>query len=230
MAATIITRTIGGIPDQRANLLSSQIIRQHGIAAWSTLRIGIRFSCNGAVNFGATSYFVFGLVNTAANSIFLSTNFIGFVHDVTGFVFHAAAGANAAYYARNVNLDFPYKIVAGVGTLGTALAGDLNLPADATTATRRMLFLDFAKGAPNWTLTFFRPTGVPAAALDVTAADFQNTIQQVTPSFTGHTRTAMTPIAFSEVAGTVDSVTLYWATSGAAIPIEICDIAVVKVA
>lgn len=230
MSATIITRTIGAVVDQRTSVIGSNIFRLHGVGTWATLRVGMRCILNGAASFGAPSYFFLGFCNGTANTIFTSTNFIGLLHDNNGFTYHAAAGANAAYYSPNVNLDYPIKIVAGVGTLGVGLAANLNFPADPTTATRRMIFFEVTKNPPNWDINFFRPTGIPAAAQDVTTADFLSTVIMPAPAFAGHTWGAMTALAFDEVAGAVNAVGLYWTTSGASVPIEICDIAVVKLA
>lgn len=133
------------------------------------------------------------------------------------------------YYHGNSNFAFSAKGVAGVYTIGPIVGnGDVTyLPADFTTATRRMLFVDIGKGSPNYTVRVFYPNQ-PTAAPDVLSSDFINWYTAVNPQFTNHNFPGAVSMAFSESGGTLDCINVSWNNVQA--PCHICDLAVAKIA
>jgi hypothetical protein len=144
----------------------------------------------------------------------------------------AASGGNMACAADgNSGTTFSAKNVGGVITKSAGINDGqiMYLPLDPTAATRRMLFVDVTKGSPNYSFSWFYCLSATASP-DVTQADFTTQVQAATPSFTNHAfrGTTATGLAFSEAAGTLDCVNVFW-------PLQmhrmhICDVAAVKIA
>lgn len=226
MSAVIKSRTFGGVVDQRARFLNSTYFRGFTVpATWASLRIGLRLCMDGsATTAGVNNYFTIGLSNGQS----WGTNAIYYLNDYSGLNYTAASGGNAAYYHVKSTLAYTAKNVNNVVSLGTAGNVDLYLPADATAGVRRMLFIDVTKGSPNWTLKLFFPNVVPSAALDVSVADFIDTVQMPIPTYTGHTSSTLPSLAFNETAGAINSVFCGWNTSATPVYCETSDLAVLK--
>lgn len=228
MASTILSRTISSVVDKRIVLSNSQFSRPHGITTWTTLRIGLRMIMN---NIGAsltgTPRFYVGLGSGTTNMIMDATtdNWCGIVSNAT---WTYAAGPPVRY---SVNPVHGGKKVGTTLTL-TASAVDPSdsviFMADATTTNRFLYFVEITKGSPNYTLNLQSFRINPTTAGDATAADFLAQVVQSAPLFTNHQNGTARTLAVDESTGTFDHVCIGW--DQVSPTIEICDLAVVKLA
>lgn len=110
-------------------------------------------------------------------------------------------------------------------TLGGSLDGAnhyWSAGADTASADRIIQFLDITKGSPNYTFrTFYCNISPPP---DVSSATFLSQMTVASPIVPKHTMGGNVAFAFSEAAGTLDSVQVYWDRTDSLL--EICDLAV----
>jgi hypothetical protein len=241
MSATIVTETIGGVEDRRIALSNDSLARPHGLGvSWNVLRIGLRLQLeptpgNASILTGYPILFI-GLCSGTTNPFGTvnCTNAYGYTHYPQpatngNWGFGLAGGGNmTAYGSGNSVYCFSIKHVAGVQTLGGIIqnGGVTYWSADPTAATRRMFFVDIARGTPNFSLRAFSCNSQTAAP-DVTTTDFLNQVVAPTPAFTNHSLGASGEgaLAFSESNGVLDCVNISW---NKFVRVHICDLAVVK--
>jgi len=236
MATTVITsQTIGGIPDQRITIGTGYVARPHGVpsASWTKLRLGIRFQWhNTGANLTSTPRFFCGLCSGVAAPVGTGAplHALGVWSNSATWTYAAAAGSNMTYYSTpNTGLLGAHFVNSPTPTTGGAFGATVYCPADQTAATRRMLFVDITKGSPNYTIGWFM-ANTAVAAPDVLVADFLGVMELSTPSFTGH-GVASSPYAVATnetTQGVLDCVNVAWDRTTPTM--DICDIAVMKLA
>lgn len=225
-AVTIVTRTIGGVEDRRANIQGNFIARQHGLGTtWNHIRVGIRFCANytGVVP-GAGAALYVGLcsgINNAVGSGALVVGFLGAANFSNAWTFTAAGGGNMAFLGGITGRQV--KFINNVLTANNS--GGANMPADPTTATRRVMIADITRGSPNFSISTFWDTGIVAIP-DVLASDFVSLMTQNVPSFANHVVAGPFATAYNEgTNGVLDCVNVSWDTNN--LGLEVCDVAAV---
>jgi hypothetical protein len=137
--------------------------------------------------------------------------------------FLASGGGNPDRYSRKYCSGELY--VNGVFTAGSAVnIEDGENFLGANDANRTLLFCDFTKGSPNWTMDYFRNTG--AACVDVSQADFETQSLNAIPVFADHSYAGGSTMPVDEATnGYFTHVNLAW--NNAAPVIKISDLRVI---
>lgn len=228
MASVINQRTISSETDNRIVLQNSNFARLVPIGtSWNSVRVAIRYAGNNTgANIAGTPRLAVGLCAGTSN-IFLdasTTHWVGALTNLATWTWHAASGGNMAYYGANWAAA---KKIGSTITIGGTMS-TCSITADATTTTRRFMFVDIIKGSPNYTINGFYPAGVNvAAAPDVLYTDWLSQFDVASPSFTNHTYNSGTTLAVDEATdGTLNAVNVAW--NQLTPTIEICDVAVLR--
>jgi hypothetical protein len=227
MSATIAT--ISG--DKRIQLANSQLIRRPIILNnWTTIRIGLRLCFPSAASILGTPNLSVGIGSGLTNGIgdTTTTNWLGFVALATTWTITAGP---PAYGAQN-NGRLRKKVATTVTTNGvTFMNGFFSLDQ----ATLSMLIVEITKGSPNYSAVCVYPgnaASVQTAAtqaqliqiMEAAAGAAASTATSLIPGYTSNSDT----MAFSEVAGNVDAIQIYWDRTS--VNCEISDVFYRKVA
>lgn len=229
MASVILQRVISGTSDNRIVLQNSNFARIHSLGTtWNSIRVGVRLIGN---NLGSglvsTPRLAIGL-SAGTSNIFLDAttdHWVGMITNSATWSFTAASGGSMARFG-NPQI-WAAKKVGTTLTLSSNMSTS-TIPADATTATRRMFFVDVTKGSPNYSIASFYPDATASAASpDVTVDDFLNTVVLSSPAFTNHTTHGPVNLAVDEgTDGALTAINIAWDRT---LPtFEICDVAVVR--
>jgi hypothetical protein len=228
--SVIKARTISSVVDNRISLANSNFARPiPGISGWATLRIGLRLDMNNtAANITGTPRFSVGFCSGTTNLLLDATtdHFVGIQSNNA--TWRYVVSTMTQYDNTVAGLDMiPFKRVGSTRTASTVTAG-LFMQADPTVARRKMYFVDLIHGSPNYTFKAFYCSA--SSTNDCLTADFLNNMNLVTPSFSNHTYgTVGGTLAVDEgTNGTLNAASVAWDQPTPAI--EICDIAVAKVA
>jgi len=206
MPIDLISRTIGGIVDQKFVLHNDLIARQMSIGtSWTQLRLGMRalVNLNGLDSFIPRFYIGFSSGITAVAGDQTPTNFFGFSFK-QGITWNASTPGQLAQLGGSCIT--PTKIVNGTETIGTA-QGSFFFSSDTT--VRNILILEVTKGSPDYTFKFFHPNSSTGATTDTLLTDLTSDIITSTPIRLGYTFDSTT-LTFDEVAGGLNSANIYW--------------------
>jgi len=225
MASTILLRTISSVADKRIVLANSQFARPFNIGTWTTLRIGLRLIMNNTAATITTPRFYVGLSSGSANLVMDAStdNWCGVASQGSWSYF---AGPPKEYY--NYNMRATKRVGSTLTDNSSSITPDASLPADATTADRTLLFVDITKGSPDYTFLVRKYRIVDAASVDVPLADFLTKVEEPTPTYTSHGVGTAKTLAVDESGGVFNHVNIGWDKSSPTI--EICDLAIVKLA
>ena len=184
---------------------------------------------NTGANLTGTPLFGIGLCAGTSNILLdaTTTHFVGMISNGATWTYAAAAAGNMTRYGMGNSTLTPGKRVGSTISVFSGFATAPFFTADATTATRRMMFVDLTKGSPNFTFAALFCSGT-AASPDVLDTDFLAQVVLSTPSFTNHTYSGGSTLAVSETDGTLTHVNVAWNRSTPTF--EICDLAVVQLA
>ena len=225
-ASTILARTISSVADKRIVLSNSQFGRAHGIATWTQLRIGLRLimGTTGANIVGP--FFYVGLCSGTTNMIMDPTtdNWCGIRN--TGDLLYDSNGPPNLYHANGRAT----KRVGSTITDNATCIGNMSICNNAIAAVisgHTAMFVDITKGSPNYTFNIFSKT-VNANPVSITQADFLGQLAVATPSLTQHASGTAKTLAVDESTGAFTHINIGW--DQAAPTIEICDLAVVRLA
>lgn len=220
--------------DKRIVLMNSQFGRAHGVGTWTKLRIGLRMIMNNTgANITGTPRFYVGLCSGTTNMIMDATtnNWCGVA--TASATWEYTAGPPKVYTGSG---SVVLRAAKRVGSTYTENATQLNdqgawaVQADATLANRFLHFIDITKGSPNYTFdaAFMRTN--TGTLLDSSLATFLSQVVLDPPNAQGGHTAANTPLtlAVDESGGTFTHVNIGW--NQATPTIEICDLAVVKLA
>jgi hypothetical protein len=202
----LISRTIGGIVDQKFSLHNDFIARTMSIGtSWTRLRLGMRMALT--LNGLATTFtpkFYFGLCSGTSSVVGdqTPTNFFGFAFR-QGVTWNPSGNSVAQLGG---SIIAPTKVVNGVETVGTS-AGSFF--ASTVLTVRNIIVLEVTKGSPNYTFGFLHPNSQAGAETDTLLTDLTNTITATTMSI-GNYANESVAMAFDEVAGGLDSANIYW--------------------
>jgi len=227
MASTILLRNIGGVDDKRIVLSNSNFARPFSVASgWTQLRIAMRLIMrNTGANLTSTPRFFAGLCSGSTNLPLdaTTTHFVGIRFTSATWTYQVGPPVRYASLTANVA-----KKVNTTWTEGNQIFITTNhMMADATTTNRQFLFVDITKGSPNFTVTTFHRNNVTAG--DLTVAEFLLAAPLAPPTVVNHTAgTGQTTAVNEGTDGTLDHVCVGWDRSTP--EIEICDLAVVKLA
>lgn len=247
---SFITQSIGGVVDTRVALSGSgahaYIVRNHGFGDnWNRLRIGARVIAEKA-NGATPTAFTYGLgmgVCTDTGSIgssFVKHAFFGLWVPAAA-TYNAAAGGSMAYWSFGGN-NVSERFINNGGVYSINDTSTVFLPADETSATRRMFFVDIIKNASgtSWGIQMFFPSSATSSP-DVLDVDFYNNLPLTQPQFTNHSETSVIgttrndpghvgePMIVDITSGSLNSAFIYQFCSGYAPRIFLCDWGVVKI-
>lgn len=225
-ASTILLRNIGGVDDRRIVLTTSQFGRAlpASISGWSKIRLALRLSMNGSASITSTPRLAMGFCSGSANMFQDSTslNWLGYLQTSATLTFTAVSAPNMALYSGL------FQQGTRIGsTITSSVNSTFNIGADPTVTTRRMVFVDITKGSPTYAIAPFFCNATTAAP-DVLLADFLATAPLSSPSFTNHSTGGGGTSTFSESVNALTHCNVSWDRTTQTV--EICDIAIVKLA
>ena len=221
--------------DKRIVLSNSQLARPFSIASWTKVRIALRLiMTNTGANISSASFWV-GLSSGTTNLIMDATtdNWCGIV-TATG---ASAAPVTMVYGTSPSRYKYSSNVMAAkrVGSTATSNSSTIDsadfmgLKADATLAHRSLLFVDITRGSPNYTINAALAYDYWSAGTgDATLADFLLQAETASPSHTNHVAGTAKTLAVDESTGAFNAVNIGWNKTSPTI--EICDLAVVKLA
>lgn len=232
--ANIGSRDFNLVGDQYLSLANEEYVRTLAIGTnWTKLRLGLLAAVtpDGTSNLNGVQL-VWGLCSGKTNPFGASstTNFLGMKYGITsgGDLWSYVANAGNPYFATE---RLFLKKVGGTITTASPAAGEVHRVATNTGALprRSVQFLDITKGSPNFTVTQWGIT-LGSMSKDFTPAHLLDGLGQAgTITVNGESMNTMpATIAFSEVAGALDSVDIFWNKS--AFPIEIHAVAAYRLA
>lgn len=225
MAAIIKQRTISAVVSKAIQLSNAQFGRLITLpVGWSKVRVGVRLHMtDSGANLTGTPRFAIGLGSGVSAMVgdAVTTNWIGLINN-------NASWTRSAQTYQSEQWCVAKKVGATLTTGTTVIAAAAYYPNQAATSTadRALRFVDITKGSPNYTLTGFYKNDPTVA--DVSAATFLSQMILASPAVTFHQTGTNQVIAFSEVAGTLDAVQIWWDHADALF--EICDLAVAVLA
>jgi len=224
--ANIGSRVFNLVSDKYLSLANEEFVRTLAIGSnWSRLRLGMLMALtpDEPNNLGGV-LFTLGLCAGKTNPFGAAstTNFFGalFGSNPAGNTLTYVANSGSPYYWSGRNV---MKRVGATTTGATGFTSESHRIATNTGSLQRrsLHFVEFLKGSPNYTMTFWTAP-LTGMANDFTPAHLLDGLEQAgSITVNGETfgaGTAMT-LAFDETAGTLDSVDLFW--NRAAHPIEV---------
>lgn len=191
--------------------------------SWVTIRICLRVDLDSVSSVTPTAFF-FGLCSGTTNipGDTTPTNAVGCRTDVSSTLTYSNTGADAR---RFWGVFSAYKNVGGVQTAGTQFSSNVHgFNSSASSTGPGAFFVTITKGSPNYSLDIF---AVNTSAAICSTATFQSQSILASPSLGGHSSSTGKTIAFSEVAGTIDTAFIYWSD---AVLLRIFDWRVVRLA
>jgi len=210
MAATIVSRTISSVIDQKIVLDGTsgnkQIGRTMTIGSnWNQLRVVARLSCDPTGNTGDfVPDFTFGVCSGTTNMYgsATTTNWLGGLF---------RAGIAWTFFGGNLWVQSggaPLNLSKRVGTTTTTLSLGLSSMycSGSPTTWRSYVSLDIVKGSPNYTVTLMGYQTL--AANDTTTATLYSLLLEPSAPV-GNVAT----VAFDETAGALDTINFYWGTT-----------------
>ena len=233
MGSVIKARTISSVVDNRIRLTNSNSARLWSSdigTTWTTIRVGCRISIeDSGANITSTPRFAFGICSGTSN-IFMdatTTHWFGLLSTDPGWGRDTSSGTAVYQMALATIQPQLSKRIGGTITSGGTLGALSPRLADCTVAARSVMFLDFTKGSPNFSVKLLARDSFTNN--DVSLSTYLAQLTLLTPSITNHTYTGATTLAIDEATnGYFNAVNFAWDRSSPAI--EISDIAVVKLA
>ena len=234
MATTVKLRTISAVDDKRIQLSNSCCARKWTTdlgTSWTKIRVGARVSItDSGATLTSTPRFAFGIQSGISN-LFLDAG--GPTHWAGVVSYEASWGR----YVTPVKYDLSgesgpcmkvSKKIATSLTEGSTVASARICIADATVASRIVMFLDITKGSPNFTFNLFTwQNNIGNGAMgDVTLATYLAQIVLASPSITNHAAESATLAVDEASNGYFDSVGFSWNRTDALI--ELSDVTVVR--
>jgi len=224
--ANIGSRVFNLVSDKYLSLANEEFVRTLAIGTnWTKLRLGMLMALNpdGTNNLSGTNL-LFGLCSGKTNPYGSAntTNFLGmkFGADISSDLLTYVANSGNPYYWSGrgvIKKTVATPTVAGANTLEFH-----RIATNTGSLQRRSLhFVEITKGSPNFTVVHWNlsATGV---AKDFTPAHLLEGLEQAgSITVNGEALGAgnSTAIAFTEAAGSLDSVDVYW--NRAAFPLEV---------
>ena len=182
-------------------------------AAWTKIRVGMRLQCvhNGG-NVTGTPRFAVGFGSGTSNMVGDATtkNWIGAITNEPVWTINSPSGYSW-YTIANTNPMVAAARVGSAWTIGAAVSPipiGLAARADGSNDGRQLLFVDVATGSPNYTVSAFAYNANSYAG-GSSYATFMNLMPSTAPVLSGYTYTSGA-VAFSQVAGTLDTVQIMW--------------------
>lgn len=225
MAATIVSRTISSIVDQKIVLDGSagntQIGRTLSIGtSWNRIRIGCRIVCDPNGNTGDfTPAIAFGMCSGTTN-MFNSASTTNFL----GLVFRAGIAWTLSSQIWFQSGGAPGNVSKRVGTTTTTLSLGLNSWYCAGDVSwRSYILVDITKGSPNFTVGL--GTYQTGSVNDTSLSSFYDRMQGNPDPPSPYSSAA---VAFDEIAGSLDTVNFYWGTTNR--KMEVSEILVYRIA
>ena len=139
--SSILSRTYGGVPDNKAIIENSSICRPFLLGDWNTIRFCTRLSINASATIAASPHYAVGLCSGATVFNGATTQFVGIIGNVvTGITMPYNAGPPRYFHTRHY-----------LGTkVGATIVGSTGNYNDANNSQ-----------PPNSTMSVYENTGVP---------------------------------------------------------------------
>lgn len=196
MSATINTRTLGAVVDQRMVHAEQSIARLIAYGSdWSRLRVGFRLAINGTANISGAPNLALGLCSgvtkfTGDPCLISIPHFLGLypwldldqnpaiAPFLTDIVFNYACPP----CRYNIELWRPIKLVGSTKTQGAPLGGSDNEVSADPTAWASAVLLEYEKGTPNWTFRSCVPANSGGSSrYHVTLANLRQAVEDIDP-------------------------------------------------